>query len=69
MSATMLSMLLLMLSVPTRSITLLRQHLGGCCDLGTRWADDQKNGCDNFPVPVADVPTELQAKHLQSLHW
>ena len=49
-------------------ITSLENNFNICCDKGERWAKEQITGCDNFPVPVADIPMEFQvAKHLLDL--
>ncbi|TRY72497.1 hypothetical protein TCAL_10380 [Tigriopus californicus] len=38
----------------------LKSELDKCCTMGERWSTDHRNGCDSFPVPVPDIPFEIQ---------
>ena len=33
-----------------------------CCHKGKQWAVDQRGSCDDFPVPVPEIPVESQVR-------
>lgn len=38
----------------------IEDDLKRCCNLGKSWAQKKRDECENFPVPVPNIPFEIQ---------
>ena len=53
---------LFLLTSPAPILGNLEEDMRKCCALGKKWAKEQQNSCDNFPVPIDGVPVASQVK-------
>ena len=44
----------------TISVDGIEDDLKRCCNLGKSWAEKKRDECENFPVPVPNIPFETQ---------
>lgn len=46
----------------------IKDEMTRCCTKGHQWAGDKRNACDNFPVPIEGISTQLQVKSVHELY-